>query len=45
MTKVTITFTIDENIYNDYEDILDTFLIDLDCLGVKDAEVMEDEEK
>ena len=43
MTKVTITFAIDENGYNDYEDILDTFLNDLDTLGVKDVEVMEGE--
>jgi hypothetical protein len=42
MTKVTITFTIDENIYNDYEDILDTFSNDLDCLGVGDLEVTEE---
>ena len=44
MTKVTITFTIDETSYNTYEDILDTFLNDLDCLGIDDAEVREDEE-
>jgi hypothetical protein len=43
MTKVTITFTIDENGYHDYEDILDTFLNDLDTLGVDDTEVEEDE--
>ena len=43
MTQITITFTVDENIYNDYEDILDTFLNDLDCLGVDDAEVKEEE--
>lgn len=44
MTKVTITFTIDETGYNTYEDILDDFLNDLDCLGVDDAEVKEEEE-
>ena len=44
MTKVTITFTVDDNSYNDYEDILDTFSNDLDCLGVDDLEVREDEE-
>lgn len=43
MTQITITFTVDENIYNDYEDILDTFLNDLDCLGIDDAEVKEEE--
>ena len=43
MTQITITFTVDENIYNDYEDILDTFLNDLDCLGIDDTEVKEEE--
>ena len=43
MTKVTITFTIDETGYNTYEDILDTFLNDLDCLGIDDTEVKEEE--
>ena len=43
MTKITITFTVDDKSYNDYEDILDTFLNDLDCLGIDDAEVEESE--
>ena len=43
MTQVTITFTIDENGYHDYEDILDTFSNDLDTLGVEDLEVKEEE--
>ena len=42
MTKVTITFTVTEDDYNDYEDILDTFLNDLDQITI-DAEVEEEE--
>ena len=44
MTKVTITFTVDESGYNDYEDILDTFLNDMDTIGVSDIDVTEGEE-
>ena len=43
MTRVTITFMIDEEGYNDYEDILDTFLNDMDVIGMKDVDVTEEE--
>ena len=43
MTKVTITFTIDENTYKDYEYIVDAFSNDLDCLGIDDLEIKEEE--
>ena len=43
MTKVTITFNIDETGYNTYEDILDTFLNDMDNIGVSNIDVIENE--
>ena len=43
MTKVTITFTVDETGYNTYEDILDDFANELDNIGAEDFEVKEDE--
>ena len=43
MLKVTITFTLNEENYNSYEDILDTFSNDMDCLGAENLEVREEE--
>ena len=42
-TKVTITFTVSDIDYHDYENSLDNFLTDLQEIGIEDDEVTEEE--
>lgn len=42
MTNVTITFAVEDKDYNNYEDIIQTFLDDLSQVGIDDVEVQED---
>lgn len=41
MTRITITFTVTNEQYNDYEDIVDTFTTDLDQIGIHEVDVHE----
>ena len=41
MTNVTITFKVADEDYNNYEDIIQTFLDDLTCIGIEDVDVVE----
>ena len=44
MTRVTITFDVTDEQYNDYEDIVDTFTTDLDQIGINVVDVYENDE-
>ena len=43
MTQITITFDIPKEEYNAYNSIIDNILNDLDEVGAKNIDVMEDE--
>lgn len=43
MTEITVVFKVEDNSYNDYEDIIDTFMNDLREIGIEDVEVFERE--
>jgi hypothetical protein len=45
MTKVTITFNVSDESYNDYESIIDGILNDLNEVGAEDIDVTEKETK
>ena len=44
MTKVTITFEVPEESYNEYENILDEFSNNLIDIGIENFDTLEDEE-
>ena len=41
--KITVAFEVNDNQYNSYEDIIDTFMNDLREIGIEDVEVYERE--
>ena len=41
--KITVAFEVNDNQYNDYEDIIETFMNDLREIGIEDVEVFERE--
>lgn len=41
--RIEIAFNLNDNQYNSYEDIIDTFLNDLREIGIEDVEVFERE--
>ena len=41
MTGVTITFSVPNLVYKEYEEVLDMFLNELDELGIEDVDVEE----
>ena len=43
MTEITVVFKVEDNSYNDYEDIIDTFMNDLQQIGIEDVDVTEKE--
>lgn len=43
MTEITVIFKVEDNSYNDYEDIIDTFMNDLRQIGIEDVDVTEKE--
>ena len=43
MTEITVVFKVEDNSYNDYEDIIDTLMNDLQQIGIEDVDVTEKE--
>lgn len=43
MTEITVVFKVEDNSYNSYEDIIDTFMNDLREIGIEDVDVTEKE--
>ena len=41
--KITVAFEVNDSQYNSYEDIIDTFMNDLQQIGIEDVEVFERE--